>query len=145
MAGIAALYFQKHPTATVAQLKQAITNCAYNDIFTTTTLPNYRWGYGKIDAFKTMMCGEATNVANINNTTQPITVFPNPFENKTTIHFNNTLKKQITLYNVAGELILSDECNEEYYILHKRNIASGLYFLTCKQGTRSQQLKIIVL
>ncbi len=145
VAGIAALYFQKHPTATVAQLKQAITNCAYNDIFTTTTLPNYRWGYGKIDAFKTMLCGEITNVVNINNTTQPITVFPNPFENKTTIHFNNTLKKQITLYNVAGELILSDECNEEYYILHKRNIASGLYFLTCKQGTRSQQLKIIVL
>jgi gliding motility-associated-like protein len=50
VAGIAALYLQKNPTATAAQVKQAIINSAAQDQFTGNSLPDKYWGYGKVDA-----------------------------------------------------------------------------------------------
>ncbi len=59
VAGIAALYLQKNPTATAAQVKQAIINSAYQDQFTGNGLPNKYWGYGKVNAL-TALTGSLT-------------------------------------------------------------------------------------
>lgn len=94
VAGIAALYFQKNPTATSTELLQAITNCAYNDNYTTLALPNYRWGYGKIDAFQTLLCG--TNALGIesNKFNYVFSIYPNPFKNQTTLNFHTNTRKK---------------------------------------------------
>lgn len=49
IAGIATLYFQKCPNASMAEIKSAILGTAKQDIFT-GTLPNPIFGYGKVDA-----------------------------------------------------------------------------------------------
>jgi gliding motility-associated-like protein len=48
--GIAALYLQKNPTATAAQVKQAIINSGTSDFFTGNSLPDKYWGHGKVNA-----------------------------------------------------------------------------------------------
>lgn len=54
VAGIAALYLQKNPNATAAEIKDAILSQARKDDFTGAALPNNLWGYGKADAFRTL-------------------------------------------------------------------------------------------
>lgn len=51
VAGIAALYLQKNPTATATQVQQAIIKCPIQDSFTGNNLPDDYWGYGKVNAF----------------------------------------------------------------------------------------------
>lgn len=53
VAGIAALYFEKCPTATMAEIKNAITTSAKKDSFTGTTA-NTSFGNGKADGFNTL-------------------------------------------------------------------------------------------
>ncbi len=66
VAGIAALYLQKNPTATAAQVKQAIIRCTIKDQYTGNSLPDKYWGYGKVDGFRTL-----TDCITIVITTQP--------------------------------------------------------------------------
>lgn len=54
VAGIAALYLQKKPTAGYQEIKDAIRLTAYEDSFTGFNLPDPKWGYGKVDAFAAM-------------------------------------------------------------------------------------------
>jgi hypothetical protein len=49
--GVVALYLEKHPTASYNEVMQAIQQTAKTDAFT-GAVPNVKWGYGKIDAFK---------------------------------------------------------------------------------------------
>ncbi len=50
VAGIAALYLQKHPNASHDEIKQALICTAKEDAFT-GTVPNYEYGNGKVDGF----------------------------------------------------------------------------------------------
>lgn len=145
VAGAAALYFQKNPTATSSQLKQAIINCSYSDVFTTATLPNYRWGYGKLDAFHMMSCGVVTTNINQILLKDGIKISPNPFDSEATILFSNTDEKNIAIYNAAGALVFTDVCSANNYTLSKQHLSSGLYFMVCTEKNTTYRLKIIVL
>ncbi|MGE0561913.1 MAG: S8 family peptidase [Flavobacteriales bacterium] len=50
IAGIVALYLEKCPTATMAEIKNAIQNTAIQDVYT-GVVPNTGFGYGKVNAF----------------------------------------------------------------------------------------------
>ncbi len=50
VAGVAALYLEKCPTATMAEIKAAIQGTAKQDI-QTGVVPNFGFGHGKVDAF----------------------------------------------------------------------------------------------
>lgn len=52
VAGIVALYLQKNPNATAAEIRDAMITQARSDAFTGTELPDNLWGYGKADAFR---------------------------------------------------------------------------------------------
>ncbi len=54
VAGVAALYFQKYPDADYNDVKNAIIDNAKHDGFTGEALPDNYWGYGKVDAFRTL-------------------------------------------------------------------------------------------
>lgn len=55
VAGTAALFYQRCPTATAQEILKAMTDNAYSDNFTPAQLPDNRWGAGKLDAFKTLL------------------------------------------------------------------------------------------
>ncbi len=65
VAGIVALYLQKYPTANWSDIKTSMTTCVKTDAFT-GTLPNYLYGYGKIDAFKMLNCKGCTVAGSAN-------------------------------------------------------------------------------
>ncbi len=54
VAGAAALYLQKCPQATHVEIRDALHATALSDSFTTAT-PNTLWGFGKLDAFATLL------------------------------------------------------------------------------------------
>ena len=145
VAGFAALYFQKNPTATNRDLKQAIINCAYSDFFTTTALPNNKWGYGKLDGFASMLCGTTTTNIKVESQENGIQVFPNPLTNETTILFSNSDFKKIRLINSSGQIVLKDECSASYYLLQRSNLAPGLYLLVCDDKLMTHKVKILIL
>ena len=145
VAGLAALYFQRHPTATNQQLKTAIINCAYQDYFTGTALPNNNWGYGKLDGFATMTCGEIFQNIKYASSQNDIQVFPNPLSDETKVLFPDSKTKKIKLYNSSGQIVLEDICESNSYILKRNNLASGLYMLISEDKSVTYKIKIIIL
>lgn len=145
VAGLAALYLQKHPTATNQQVKQAIINCAYSDAYTTSILPNNRWGYGKLDGFKTMTCGELTTGINLSADKDQPAVYPNPMIHETTVSFTDDGLKTIKLYNSAGQLVFRDTCHSDTYVLKRNGLSEGLYLLVCEEKIRIHKVKIVIL
>jgi subtilisin family serine protease len=145
VAGLAALYFQRNPTATNQQLKQAIINCAYSDFYTGANLPSNRWGYGKLDGFATMTCGEVLDNIKILSNQETIQAFPNPLSNETNLIFPNSESKKIKLYNSSGQMVMEDSCESINYILKRNLLASGLYFILVEEKNVSYKIKIVIL
>lgn len=145
VAGLAALYFQKNPTATNQQLKLAIINCAYNDMYTTTSLPNSRWGYGKLDGFSAMTCN--TSTAGLDQLAQAggLILYPNPVTNEAMLIFGDNSSKTINVYNSAGQLVRQDTCGSENYIFKKNNLAPGLYLVSIESKNEVRKVKMLIL
>jgi subtilisin family serine protease len=145
VAGLAALYLQKNPTSTSIQVKNAITNCAYFDSYTGTNLPNYRWGYGKLDGFAAMTC-IVTDVKQNNLNTNTISYFPNPFKDSVRFNFNKTLTGKIYIYSVDGKLIYEDILNGGSYELTSEKLnekTNGLLFVKIVTETETNSFKLI--
>lgn len=145
VAGLAALYFQRNPTATNQQLKQAIINCAYSDFYTGANLPSNRWGYGKLDGFATMTCGEVLDNIKILSHQETIQAFPNPLSSETNLIFPNAESKKIRLYDSSGQIVMEDFCESINYTLKRNHLASGLYFILVEEKNASYKIKIVIL
>jgi len=145
VAGLAALYLQKYPNATCMQVKNAITNCAYSDAFTTTSLPNYRWGYGKLDGKAAMLCSIPTSINQI-NTTEIVNYFPNPFTSKVQIIFENEFQKTISVFTIDGKLIFTDVFVGNVYELNATNFlitSKGFLLVKVQSAINTNVFKLI--
>ena len=134
VAGIAALYLQKNPTAYYDEVKEAIINCADKDAFTGNSLPDNRWGYGKVNAYGvvkgcTVGIDELDEYANVN-----FGAYPNPFEHATTLHYDLTTagnyhKADIVITDLVGAEIkrisIKDKANT--IDLNSDSWTSGMY------------------
>jgi subtilisin family serine protease len=134
VAGIAALYLQKNPTAYYDEVKEAIINCADRDAFTGSGLPDNRWGYGKVNAYGvvkgcTVGIDELDEYANVN-----FGADPNPFEHATTLHYDLTTagnyhKADIVITDLVGAEIkrisIKDKANT--IDLNSDSWTSGMY------------------
>ncbi len=146
VAGLAALYFQKNPSATNRQLKEALINCGtYKDVFTTQNLPNSRWGYGKLDGFGALTCGMVPSGISKNDFSQHIRLFPNPMIDKTTIEFNDYNQKEIRIYSLAGQLLFTDKTSDISYEFKRSNLSSGVYFMNVYSNDFNSTIKLIVM
>lgn len=144
VAGFAALYLQKNPTATNQQIKQAIIDCAYKDVYTTNSLPNSRWGYGKLDGFCALTIGVVPSSVNELNELQ-MNVYPNPVINETTVYFTNQSTKTLKLFDLSGQLIFTDVTNLTSYVLKKQQLSSGIYFLEVTDNSKFKRIKLVIL
>ncbi|MEI7801412.1 MAG: S8 family serine peptidase [Bacteroidota bacterium] len=74
VAGIVALYLQRYPAANWKTIKDSLLSTAVTDAFTTASVPNVKWGYGKVDAFRFMkssdiiLCGACPKPTNLSTT-----------------------------------------------------------------------------
>lgn len=110
-AGAIALFLQKNPTATYAQVMLSMQQNARSDNFTSSAgaLPNNTWGYGKLDIFDML------------NTTMPVGVqplsssaflelYPNPASSATHLY----VKRDVTqlnwqLLDLSGKVLSQEE------------------------------------
>lgn len=117
VAGLAALYLQAYPNATNQQVKRAITHCPYSDQFTGNSLPNYAWGYGKLDGFAAMLCEQDLVSIQKFSSESAALCFPNPFHNKVTIQLPKKDRSTIYIYSAEGKLLFEDRFEEQNYEL----------------------------
>ena len=127
VAGFAALYLQKNPTATNIQIKNAITGCAKQDYFTGSSLPNVDWGYGKLDGFSALLCSPLGLQSSPVNTTA-LSVFPNPTTEQVQFIFE---KEQgavtIKIYSLLGAEVKTIQSEERSIPVSVQNLGQGLY------------------
>ncbi|HSH65276.1 MAG TPA: S8 family peptidase, partial [Bacteroidia bacterium] len=142
VAGIAALYLQKNPTATAMQVKNAILNCARQDGFTGLT-PNNEYGYGKADGFKTLTdCSPDA----IDTHDQPISfsIYPNPSYLGSLIHMelflpSGVFAEKLSIYTELGTCITTID-SPAAQIQLSQHLSAGIYF--CKLITNTQTVTI---
>ena len=146
VAGIAALYLQKNPTANAMDVKNAIINCATVDGFT-GAVPNNQYGYGKANAFTDLTGCLVTDVEEGSEST--FNIYPNPTLSGTDIQIefqdlsanpNSTL----IIYNSIGQVIATEQIKDSSVQL--KAFAPGIYF--CKlvsEGRIIATQKMIIL
>jgi subtilisin family serine protease len=144
VAGIAALYLQKNPTASAAAIKTAIISCPTVDGFT-GAVPNNQYGYGKANAFNALTNCLATGVQE----TQPenILIYPNPSASGiVTIVLPDTAFKnaELKIYNTTGALIRAEHIASPTVEL--KELAEGMYLfqLVSRQKIIAAQ-KVLIL
>jgi len=72
-------------------------------------------------------------------------VAPNPTSSVINIQFSGNLNKgTITLYNMLGKLVLTEELNGSQAALEVSNLAKGIYLLKVDSGKNSQTKRVVI-
>jgi len=149
VAGIAALYLQKNPTATAMEVKNAIIQCPKTDSFTGSALPDNYWGYGKVDAFAALTCS-LTGVAETPVNPSIFSVYPNPSGTGTLLNvkfgnLNLKAKNELRIYNSIGKLVKTIVVSEAITGFNAE-LSSGLYFCSLVvNGNTVASEKLVIL
>jgi hypothetical protein len=157
VASAAGEYLQKYPHATDSNVRRCLIETAYSDRFTgpANTLPNYDWGYGKLDAFAALTgCG----VTSVPVATAPVngfglTAYPNPYSINTTISYDFSSiksfnKSSIIVYDMLGRVVKTIDLNNNKGTvnMNRANLASGIYLYSLVvDGSRVKTQKLDVL
>lgn len=145
VAGFAALYLQSNPFATSMQAKKVISFCAYNDSFTGNFLPNYHWGYGKLDGVGSMLC-YATGLNSNLIIENPISASPNPFDKSVNVQFKKVIEGNIYVHSSDGKLIFSDKVSDDHYLLDHNKLPeanNGLLFIHVVSPETNSTIKVV--
>jgi hypothetical protein len=80
----------------------------------------------------------------LNNLQRVIAVqtFPNPVQETLNVQFENASKRQISLYNVAGKLLLTEYSTEKQLALSLAHLQAGPYILTVTESEKKWSKKI---
>lgn len=161
VAGISALYLERYPQANWREVKEAVTQTARMDGFT-GSIPNTRWGHGKVDAFQALTvikgctdplalnynplalvsdssCSYFTGIDRQAKLSL-LNVNPNPSNSTARISFNlSELPNNqiiIEVVNVLGIKVASlkaDDQSGQVFFNHK-NLPAGIYFVNLRSS-----------
>ena len=156
VAGSIALYLQKFPTASIADIRDALLQNALADFFAMQQgmLQNNHWGYGKLDILK-VFTGVQVAVEE-EGVVQQFTLaqnYPNPFNPVTTIAFGVPRAETVTLtvYNVLGQRVqtLIDDTlmtpGTHRIVFDGRHLSSGLYVYRIQAGDQILNRKMLLI
>ncbi|MBI3511542.1 MAG: S8 family peptidase [Bacteroidetes bacterium] len=148
VAGSVALYLQLHPNATWQDCKNAVIYCAKQDVFTGSSLPDYTWGYGKIDAFSMMTnCALTTSSTIVDG--NEISFYPDPLNGETEmeIHFNAVnAPMKFEIWSTTGALVYSENISPGTSSVHlaANSLAGGIYLVKMSGENYFTAKKIVV-
>lgn len=114
VAGIAALYLQKNPSANWFDVKQALINCTDKDSYTGVDLPNAFWGYGKVNGYSALK-GCTVGIDELYDySTADFGHFPNPNNGHSTVYYDLSSlpaykSAHVVLYDSFGRQILNEQ------------------------------------
>jgi hypothetical protein len=78
----------------------------------------------------------------VDNTISGLSCYPNPVKDILTIT-NAAAIEKLELYNIAGQLLLTQSASEQTAYLNLENLPAGAYFLKAKSGAAAQTLQVI--
>lgn len=148
VAGIVALYLQRYPTASVPQIKNDLLCSAKRDGFTGSSLPDNNWGYGKANAFGTLVGCITTGNSDL-TAQNTLDVYPNPGNGGTNIQviLNKTDAAKndvLTVYNALGEEVWKQPIIRSESTI-QLNLPTGIYFCRLLENNRPVLSKKIVI
>jgi subtilisin family serine protease len=145
ISGIAALYLQKNPTAGYQEVKNAIVCSAKSDMYTGSSLPDYKWGYGKADAFHALTGCSALTVPDLHKAGS-LKISPNPFEQSTLLSWEGEEYTLLILRDVLGKEItrLSLAPGTKSLTLPRGNLNSGVYVLSLYGSGKNMEFRKVV-
>ena len=75
-------------------------------------------------------------------------VYPNPFRESSTIRFDNSFFKKdlhLKIYDALGNVVRSEKINSSVpYILNRKNLSTGIYFLRIQDESSFTLKKLVV-
>lgn len=93
----------------------------------------------------TVTCGELTKTYTVTinyevgideQYLRHFTLYPNPANDQVTIVLDENVKAdEVVLYNMAGQIVMSQKINESQTTLSVRNLQSGIYFAAVRNGS----------
>lgn len=157
--GVAALLLQINPSLTAAQVRNALTSTAKSDT-KTGSVPNSRWGFGKMDAFAAANSVVSTVERVASSLPSQFTLrqnYPNPFNPSTVIEFELPRDEivRLSVYDVTGEevarIIDNERLSTGQYRVHWNALSrsgvplsSGVYLYRLEAGEYTGRAKMVL-
>ncbi len=147
VAGLAALMLEKYPNATNRQIRDAIRFCTYLDNYTGYQLPDYNWGFGKVDGRQAFICAEPPPVLSLDGigTWNEMSAAPNPFSDKFQIELPSDNNFRLRIFSVDGKLLLSRDITDSIITVYGNDFNSekGLVIVQVEGINASYYFKLI--
>ena len=109
-----------------------------------TTIPNYIFGHGRIDALAAVNA-VLTSLQENPKSSLSVKTFPNPFTNKITFELSNwETSVSFILYDITGQVLINEiwEISKNKYELDLSYLSSGIYFYKIKSVKNNFEGKI---
>jgi hypothetical protein len=130
--GVIALMLQLNPSLSPAEIKEILQNTSKSDEFT-GTVPNTKWGYGKLDAYEAVKSVENTlGIRITRDRKNSLMLYPNPADETLIIDMNG-LQGEVRIYNVMGTLMHQETTHQEKVHYPVSDLPSGLYYVVVQQ------------
>jgi len=147
VAGVSALYFDRDPEATYADVKTAIVENALADEFT-GALPNFYWGHGKLNGFAALTEPFGVTSSEFLATNGTIKIYPNPTAGDLNILNDRGDLNALELYDLSGRLVKSINLQGNgggTIHISLRELADGIYIVKAlKEDGQLLQSKLMI-
>lgn len=140
VAGIVALMLEANPNLTPSQVKTILFQTARQDNYTTSTLPNDKWGWGKVSALdavkKAVQLIGLTEIENDNS----VVLYPNPAKDILNIKTNHKIKSVIISDLLGRNQIISQKNSNEIDI---STLNKGVYVVSIGLENKVLRYKLV--
>ena len=147
--GVVATWLEANPNLDYDDLIDIFAHTAKKDNFTGSDLPDYTWGYGKIDAYEGLMyiLGYPEGIENVTDH-QIVAIYPNPTVDLFTIGFasadNNVT---VSVYDLSGRQVMSASLGNvsagEERTFSLDGVPTGIYTVRIAGAKQSKCYKLV--
>lgn len=141
--GTVALWLQAKPSLTPEEVREIISKSSRSDS-STGDVPNYRFGFGKIDAMEGLRKLASASGINDTETTQKLYRIVTDRNAKTiAVYFAGQGEKaRLTVYNSLGQQVVSAEIPSSGYKANVSDLNKGVYIVKLQVGKTTQSVKV---
>jgi len=139
--GVVALMLEANPNLSSARIKEILKETARQDYYTTTAIPNYSWGWGKVSALNAVK--RAVELIGLGETIEKeygVNIYPNPMSDNLNIISKDKIKS-VELYDIMGRKIMMKSSNVN--LLNVSGLQKGVYIIAINLENKVLRSKVI--
>jgi len=142
LAGVVALMLEVNPELGYEDIRDILHQSAASDAFT-GTVPNPRWGHGKLDALGAVQGAQAslsTVVPTLNPL--PLLLYPNPASESISFRYSGPLPAVFVLRDMMGRKVMKGQLSAPMGSVPLTGVTPGLYEWSLEGNPRSTRILI---